>query len=227
MSIDRVELSAVIPQPTLERLPMYLNYLRMRKAEGCEQISSSVIAQNLRMTGIQVRKDLAYVSSGKPRTGRNVSALIDCLEDVLGCREEKDVVLVGAGRLGQALMAYDGFSHCGFNIVAAFDADEHRIGATIHGRTVYPAEHITDLTQKLSVSYGIITVPIDQAQGVCDRLVDGGVRAILNFAPGYLSVPDTVVVRNMDIAASMLLLSNDLVVRGSDEESGMAAFEGE
>ena len=94
MSINRSELNAAIPQPAMERLPLYLNYLKMRLAEGCEQISSAMIAQDLRLTGIQVRKDLAYVSSGRPRTGRNVAALIACLEEALGYRTEKRVVML-------------------------------------------------------------------------------------------------------------------------------------
>ena len=210
MSINRSELNAAIPQPAMERLPLYLNYLKMRLAEGCEQISSAMIAQDLRLTGIQVRKDLAYVSSGRPRTGRNVAALIACLEEALGYRREKRVVLAGAGRLGQALMSYDGFAHCGFRMVAAFDADEHRIGMAINGCLVYPSESIAAQTKSVGADYGIIAVPAAQAQAVCDRLVEGGVRAILCFAPVNLNVPRRVVVRNMDIAASLLLLSNSL-----------------
>ena len=201
-----------IPQPTLERLPVYLNYLKMRRAEGLRQISSTIMADDLRMTGIQVRKDLAYVSSGRPRTGRDVNELISCLEDTLGCREQKDVALVGVGRLGQALLSYDGFRSCGFNIVAAFDADESLIGRTFRGRTVLNAADLADMVRRMGISYGIITVSADHAQGVCDQLVRGGVRAILNFAPVYLTVPENVAVRNVDIAASLLLLSNALTL---------------
>ena len=212
MALNRSEMHASIPRPALERLPQYLNYLKTCRAEGCEQISSAAIAEDLGMTGIQVRKDLAYISSGKPRTGRNVAALIDCLEEVLGCREEKKMVLVGAGRLGQALMSHDGFAHYGFHLVMAFDVDEHRIGTTIRGCTVYPADSIVEMTRKLGVTYGVLTVSVDHAQTACDQLVAGGVRAILNFAPLNLYVPDNVVVRNVDIAASMLLLSNALAI---------------
>ena len=212
MPVNREEMYASIPQPALERLPLYLNYLKAQREKGREQTSSAIIASDLGMTGIQVRKDLAYVSSGKPRTGRNISALIECLEEALGCGEEKAAVLVGAGRLGQALMSYDGFAHYGFDIVAAFDINEHRIGTSIRGRMVYPADRIVELIGKLGVVYGIITVSLDQAQQVCDQLVAGGVRAILNFAPLNLYVPENVVVSNVDIAASMLLLSNTLAI---------------
>ena len=212
MAAERRGPGAEIPQPTLERLPVYLNYLKMRRAEGVRQIASTAMADDLRMTGIQVRKDLAYVSSGRPRTGRDVGELIACLEETLGCRENKDVVLVGVGRLGQALLAYDGFRACGFQVVAAFDADESLIGMTIRGRTIRAAAGVTDFVRRAAVQYGIITVSADHAQSVCDQLVRGGVRAILNFAPVYLNAPEGVVVRNVDIAASLLLLSNALAL---------------
>lgn len=222
MPINRTETGAVIPQPAMERLPLYLNYLKMRLGEGCEQISSATIAQDLRLTGIQVRKDLAYVSSGRPRTGRNVASLIACLEEALGYRTEKRVVLAGAGRLGQALMSYEGFAHSGFRMVAAFDADEHRIGMSIGGCLVYPAESIAAQSRALGADYGIIAVPASQAQSVCDKLVAGGVRAILCFAPVNLKVPGDVVVRNMDIAASLLMLSNSLPLTHSPDDAPTA-----
>jgi len=205
------------PQPTLERLPIYLNYLKARQQEGCEQISSAMIAQDLKMTGIQVRKDLAYVSSGTPKVGRSVSLLIESLEEALGYRVEKQVVLVGAGRLGQALISYEGFRHCGFRVVAAFDQDEYRVGMTMQGCRVYPASEIVTVTREMGVNYAIIAVPADQAQQACDRLVEAGVRAILNFAPGTLNVPAAVVVRNIDLAASMLSLAATLAMRDYEE----------
>ena len=163
------------------------------------------------MTGIQVRKDLAYVSSGKPRTGRDIAELIESLEALLGCAQVKETVLVGAGRLGQALLSYEGFARYGFNIVMAFDADEHRIGTSIRGKTVYPADRLVSMTRQRDIQYAIIAVTMDQAQLVCDQLAEGGVRAVLNFAPVNLTVPQGMVVRNVDIAASMLLLSSALM----------------
>ncbi|MBE6931048.1 MAG: redox-sensing transcriptional repressor Rex [Ruminococcaceae bacterium] len=201
---------SAIPRPTLERLPRYLNYLRTRRAEGCEQTSSSAIAQDLKLTAIQVRKDLAYVGSGKPRTGHSVSELIDQLESFLGYDDAKDAVLVGAGHLGQALLAYHGFADYGLNILAAFDTDEALAGQRIHGKPIFAADRLIHLTARLGAPLGIITVPAKYAQDVCDQLVSAGVCGILNFAPVHLTVPDNVLVRNVDIAAQMALLSSSL-----------------
>jgi len=210
MSETPASLCSAIPRPTLERLPRYLNYLRTRHAEGCEQTSSAVIAQDLKLTAIQVRKDLAYVGSGKPRTGHSVSALIEQLENFLGYDDAKDAVLVGVGHLGQALMAYRGFADYGLNILAAFDTDEKLVGQHVQGKPIFHAEKLAHLTSRLGAPLGIITVPAEYAQDVCDQLVAGGVYGILNFAPIHLSVPDHVLVRNVDIAAQMALLSSSL-----------------
>ncbi len=206
-----------IPQPTMERLPMYLNYFKQRKNEGCSQISSADVALDLRMTAIQVRKDLACVCEGRPRTGRSTDEIIDALEMLLGCREIKQVVIVGAGRLGQALMDYEGFGRSGFHVAAAFDNDPARCNVTINGRYVYPMREIGSTIRSLNAEYGIITVPDTQAQYVCDILVAAGIKAILNFAPIHLIVPEGIVVKDMDMGASMLYLSNTLAVRAQSK----------
>ena len=199
-----------IPRPTLERLPKYLNYLRGKSAEGLLTTSSTAIAQAMHLSPIQVRKDLAFVTSGKPRVGHDTQQLIERLEHFLRCDSTHDAVLVGAGHLGKALLSYEGFGRYRLQILAAFDADETLVGTTIHGKPVFPMHKLANLTARLNAFIGIITVPAEAAQSVCDDLVKGGVRGIFNFAPVYLHVPDTVTVRNEDIAASMALLANSI-----------------
>ena len=197
-----------IPRPTLERLPKYLNYLRGKSAEGLSTTSS--IAQDMHLSPIQVRKDLAFVTSGKPRVGHDTQQLIERLEHFLRCDSTHDAVLVGAGHLGKALLSFEGFTRSRLQILAAFDADEALAGTTIHGKPVFPMQKLVNLTARLNALIGIITVPAEAAQRVCDDLVKGGVRGIFNFAPVYLNVPDSVIVRNEDIAASMALLANSI-----------------
>ena len=142
--------------------------------------------------------------------GHDTQQLIERLEHFLRCDSTHDAVLVGAGHLGKALLSYEGFGRYRLQILAAFDADETLVGTTIHGKPVFPMHKLANLTARLNAFIGIITVPAEAAQSVCDELVKGGVRGIFNFAPVYLHVPDTVTVRNEDIAASMALLANSI-----------------
>lgn len=213
MDDHRINLPDGVPRPTLERLPRYLNYLKAKRAEGCERTSSAVVAQDLKLNAVQVRKDLAFVSSGKPRVGHKTQELIERLEDFLMCGEAKDAVLVGVGHLGQALLSYDGFQGYGLSIMAAFDQDARLCGREIHGKTVFPLDKLINLTSRLNALIGIIAVPAGEAQRACDMLVEAGIRGILNFAPAHLTVPEEVVVRNEDIAASMALLAGEIKAR--------------
>lgn len=213
MSVSQSKVS--VPQPVLKRLPQYLNYLRGKQEEGLERISSTVIAADLMLNSVQVRKDLAYVSdSGKPRTGFSVDELIRDIELFLGYGNTKDAVLVGAGHLGKTLLAYEGFAEYGLHILAAFDTREELIGTEVYGKPVFPVSRLPEMTGRLCAHIGIITTPADAAQEVCNLLVAGGVQAIWNFAPTHLDVPDNVIVQNEDIAASLALLSNRLAERG-------------
>ena len=201
----------LVPAPVLKRLPRYLNYLRVKKQEGMERISSTVISTDLGLNPVQVRKDLAYVTdSGKPRTGFSVDELVRDLSVFLGHGSVKDAVLVGAGHMGTTLLAYGGFSGYGLHILAAFDVREELIGTEICGKPIFPLKRLSEMTERLCASIGIITVPAEAAQAVCDQLVAGGVQAIWTFAPVHLEVPEEIIVQNEDIAASLALLSNRL-----------------
>ena len=207
----------------LRRMPYYLQYLKKLQAAGIDVVAAPVIADGLNLNEVQVRKDFSAVSptKGRPKSGFIVRDLIVHMEDLLGYNNAHDAVLVGAGNLGRALLCYKGFESCGMHIVAAFDVDPGLIGEEINGRRVFPLEDLAGLCRRMNVRIGIITVPTEQAQAVCDRLVDGGVLAIWNFAPVHLNTPETILVQNENMAASLALLSKHLLSRmGRMPENG-------
>lgn len=202
-----------IPMNALQRLPMYLHVLKDHRRAGRTHTSSSAVAAQLGLTEIQVRKDLALVSkAGRPKVGYVLEELIADIEKALGCDNIHDAVLIGAGRLGRALMEYSGFREYGVNIVAGFDEDE-RCCTTGGEKPVYPMERLQRFCARRKIRLGIITVPAQQAQDVCDRLVEAGVTAIGNFAPVHLCTPEHILVKNEDMAASLAVLSYHLTAK--------------
>ncbi len=201
-----------ISKQTLRRLPHYRNLLKTMHESGVDRVSAPIIAKELHLNEVQVRKDLAAVSEngGKPRTGYDASALIRCIETCLGYNNVDEAVLVGAGQLGRALLSYSGFEGCGVKIIAAFDQDANMAGTEIGGRPVFPMERLGELCRRMKVHIGIITVPESSAQNVCDLLVQNGILAIWNFAPVHLSVPEHILVHHENLAASLSLLSRYL-----------------
>ena len=172
-----------------------MSYLKALQEEQCEYVTAPAVAKHLGLNEVQVRKELSAMSSvpGRPRTGFEVSNLIDNIEVYLGYRNVDDAVLVGAGSLGRALLGYSGFDQCGIHIVAAFDRNEALQGLTIHDKPIFPLHKIANLCDRMKIRIGIITVPAEQAQLVCVQLV-----------------PDNVLVRNEDLAASLAILSRQL-----------------
>lgn len=197
-----------IPVTSLQRLPVYLNYLKsLDTREG--YVSSGAIARALNMGEVLVRKDLAYTAAeGKTRVGYKLVELISALEDYLGCKDRKNAVIVGAGGLGSALLAYGGFSNYGIDVVAAFDNDSSKIGAEIAGKPVLDFNDAQNGINRLDVKLAVICVPSAHAQDVADALIGCGVKKILNFAPALLKVPESVTVRNVDLAANLAILSS-------------------
>ena len=198
-----------ISKHTLQRLPMYLSYIKALPEDAPKNISATTIAEALQLNDVQVRKDLASVSSsGKPKVGYNVKDLIAELEAFLGYNDIDNAVIVGAGSLGKALLNYSGFKAYGLNIIAAFDLCEEP--TEFQGKTVFPIAQLGSFCRKVNVHIGIITVPASSAQEICDLLVESGIRAIWNFAPVHLVVPDGILVQNENMASSLALLSNHL-----------------
>jgi redox-sensing transcriptional repressor len=188
-----------------------LRLLRQLQAQERTSVSCTVLAEFLRRDATQVRKDLSYTGiAGKPKVGYQLDGLIQAIERFLGWDNVSEAFLVGVGNLGRALLGYDGFSSKGLSIVAAFDVDERKVGTEIHGRHVLALDRLPGLAQRLHVSLGIITTPGEGAQGVADAMVSGGIRAIWNFAPVLLSVPEHVVVENEQLSASLAVISQRL-----------------
>ena len=198
-----------ISKHTLQRLPMYLSYIKGLPEDAPKNISATTIAEALQLNDVQVRKDLASVSSsGKPKVGYNVKDLIAELEAFLGYNDIDNAVIVGAGSLGKALLNYSGFKAYGLNIIAAFDLCEEP--TEFQGKTVFPIAQLESFCRKVNIHICIITVPASSAQEICDLLVNSGIRAIWNFAPVHLVVPDGILVQNENMASSLALLSNHL-----------------
>lgn len=199
-----------IPKATLGRLPRYLNFLKELPAEKVAHISATTIARALSLGEVQVRKDLAAVSgAGRPRVGYVTEDLIEQLEDCLGYNQLTVAVLVGAGRLGRALLQYDGFERFGVKIAAAFDSNEQVIN--LDAKTaIFPMNQFDRFCKEQRIHLGIITVGEGSAQDVCDQMVKSGITAIWNFAPCKLQVPERVLLQNENLALSLAHLSNQL-----------------
>lgn len=201
-----------IPTPTLIRLSQYFNYLGPLYEGGEERVSAPMIAKVMNLTEIQVRKDLAAISSsgGQPRKGFCVPELYLSIGKYLGYFVIKEAVLAGAGHLGSALTSYTGFRQYGIRIIAAFDSARDVIGTTIDAKPVIDIREMTDFIRENKIQIGIITVPARAAQSVCDQMIKGGVRAIWNFAPTSLVASEDVFVHNENMAASLALLANHI-----------------
>lgn len=196
-----------ISKSTLQRLPLYLNFLKSLP-DTVVNISATAIAEELKLNDVQVRKDLASVSSsGKPKVGYNTEDLIRELIAFLGYDNNNNAVIVGAGKLGRALMGYTGFKEYGLNILLGFDQDDTVVNEQ---ELILPISRLKDLCNRMKIKIGIITVPAPAAQEVCDLLVESGVLAIWNFAPVHLKVPTGILVQNENMAASLAVLSNHL-----------------
>ena len=198
-----------IPKATLGRLPLYLQYLKSLPAAKGATISATAIAKGLSLGDVQVRKDLAAVSgAGKPKIGYQRDTLIDDLERHLGYERFTNAVLVGAGKLGRALLDYDGFEDFGVKIVAGFDCNEtaQKKGT----KDILPIRDIGTYCREHDVKLGIITVGRGSAQDVCDKLTSCGIEAIWNFAPVTLKVPTGVLLKQENLALSLAYLNNQI-----------------
>ncbi|MBQ7779597.1 MAG: redox-sensing transcriptional repressor Rex [Clostridia bacterium] len=198
-----------VSRNTLQRLPRYLNYLK--SLDPCGNVSSTEIAKALGLNDVQVRKDLSSVSSGgRPKVGYNVSALMSDLKEFLGYNATKGAIIVGAGNLGRALMSYRGFSEYGLTITAGFDSNPALVGCRVDGKEILSLESLGSYCRENGVEIGVITTPARYAQEVSDLLVSAGIKAIWNFAPAHIYVPDGVLVQNENMACSLALLSKHL-----------------
>lgn len=199
-----------VSRATLGRLPTYLQLLRELPEEKYKHISATAIAKKLSLGEVQVRKDLAAISgAGKPRLGYLKSELIENLETHLGLDNVTNAVLVGAGKLGRALLDYDEFRKYGVNIATAFDSNDKVID--VNGRIkIQPIHEFENYCRENKIQLGIITVGEGSAQAVCDKMVECGITAIWNFAPCKLNVPKGIILENENLALSLAHLNNQI-----------------
>ena len=200
-----------IPKATLGRIPRYLAFLRELSISKTPYISATTISKELALGEVQVRKDLAMISgAGRPRLGYETEFLMEQLEDCLGYKKLTYAVLVGAGRLGRALLQYGGFEHFGVKIMAAFDSNDQVITMDSNVE-VLPMNRFDSFCKEQNIRLGIITVGEGSAQEICDHMVNSGIQAIWNFAPCRLRVPDGILLQNENLALSLAHLRNQLV----------------
>ena len=197
-----------ISKSVLKRLPGYLAYLKNMPEDAPAHISATALASALGMGEVQVRKDLALVSDGgRPKIGYLRSALVEDIEQFLGYDNTTDAILVGAGKLGCALLGYEGFAEYGLNIVAAFDRTPHEDDS---GKPVYPMEKLQSFCKRNKILMGIITVPAAHAQQVADMMIACGIKAIWNFAAVHLDAPANILIQNQNMATNLAVLSMHL-----------------
>ena len=212
-----MEYSQQVSVNTLQRLPTYLNYLKSLDDDG--NISSTEIARALGLNDVQVRKDLSSVSSGgRPKVGYNIRGLILDLKEFLGYNAVNDAVMVGCGNLGRALMSYRGSREYGLRIVAGFDVSDDIVGEEVSGKPVLPLSGLPQYCRENGIRIGVITTPAQAAQKACDLLMEGGIKAVWNFAPAHITVGEGVLVQNENMACSLALLSKHLNEMLEEEE---------
>lgn len=213
-----------VPEPTLKRLPLYHRFLKEWRDLGRQGVSCTDIANHLHLDPTQIRKDLEAAGiGGRPRIGYATASVITGIEGFLGWNKANEAFLVGAGNMGGALLGYSRFEECGLRIVAAFDCCATKIGTRIHGKHVLPVDKLPGLARRMHVHIGILTVPSDHAQAAADLLVQAGIRAIWNFAPVRLRLPEAVIVHNEDLYCSLAALSQKLARELRLDEARRAA----
>lgn len=202
------QIRPLIPIPTVKRFPSYLRILKQNKAAGITHISATTLAEELGLKPIQVRKDISCTGiEGKPKVGFEIDELIASITHVLGWDNTTDALIVGAGNMGKALAQYSGFENYGLRIVAMFDKAPAKIGQKCGSLTILPIDSINQYIKMHRIAIAVIAVPAASAQSVADLLVKCGIRAIWNFAPKDLKLPDDVVMQRTDLATSFAVLS--------------------
>ena len=200
-----------VPEPTLRRLPWYLSNIKLMKDKGEQYVSSTQISKEINIDASQIAKDLSYVNiSGRTRVGYNIDALIEVLESFLGFTNMHKAFLFGVGSLGAALLRESGLHHFGLGIVAAFDVNPELVGKDLNGIPIYHSDDFEAKRKEYDVNIGVLTVPINIAQEITDKMVDGGIKAVWNFTPFRIRVPENIVVQNTSLYAHLAVMFNRL-----------------
>ena len=200
-----------VPEPTLRRLPWYLSNIKLMKEKGEQYVSSTQISKEINIDASQIAKDLSYVNiSGRTRVGYNIDALIEVLESFLGFTNMHKAFLFGVGSLGAALLRDSGLHHFGLEIVAAFDVNPELVGKDLNGIPIFHSDDFEAKMKEYDVTIGVLTVPINIAQEITDKMVDGGIKAVWNFTPFRIRVPENIVVQNTSLYAHLAVMFNRL-----------------
>lgn len=200
-----------VPEPTLRRLPWYLSNLKLLRQKGEQYVSSTQLSKETNIDASQIAKDLSFVRvTGRTRVGYEVETLITVLEDFLGFTRIHKAFLFGVGSLGGALLRDTGLEHFGLQIVAAFDVNPNLVGTTLCGIPIYHTDEFEQKMLEYDVNIGVLTVPIEIAQAVTDKMVAGGIKAVWNFTPFRIRVPESIVVQNTSLYAHLALMFNRL-----------------
>ena len=200
-----------VPEPTLRRLPWYLSNIKLMKEKGEQYVSSTQISKEINIDASQIAKDLSYVNiSGRTRVGYNIDALIEGLESFLGFTNMHKAFLFGVGSLGAALLRDSGLHHFGLEIVAAFDVNPELVGKDLNGIPIFHSDDFEAKMKEYDVNIGVLTVPINIAQEITDKMVDGGIKAVWNFTPFRIRVPENIVVQNTSLYAHLAVMFNRL-----------------
>ena len=205
------KISDKIPEPTLRRLPWYLSCAKLMREQGEKYVSSTQISRQINIDASQIAKDLSFVNiSGRTRVGYEVDTLIAALEDFLGFTALHKAFLFGVGSLGGALLRDSGLKHFGLEIVAAFDVKPSLVGTSIEGIPIFHTDELAQRMSQYHVPIGVLTVPIEIAQEITDKMVEGGIKAVWNFTPFRIRVPQDIVVQNTSLYAHLAVMFNRL-----------------
>ena len=200
-----------VPEPTLRRLPWYLSNIKLMKEKGEQYVSSTQISKEINIDASQIAKDLSYVNiSGRTRVGYNIDALIEVLESFLGFTNMHKAFLFGVGSLGAALLRDSGLHRFGLEIVAAFDVNPELVGKDLNGIPIFHSDDFETKMKEYDVNIGVLTVPINIAQEITNKMVDGGIKAVWNFTPFRIRVPENIVVQNTSLYAHLAVMFNRL-----------------
>ena len=200
-----------VPEPTLRRLPWYLSNIKLMKEKGEQYVSSTQISKEINIDASQIAKDLSYVNiSGRTRVGYNIDALIEVLESFLGFTNMHKAFLFGVGSLGGALLRDSDLQHFGLEIVAAFDVNPELVGKDLDGIPIFHSDDFEAKMKEYDVNIGVLTVPINIAQEITNKMVDGGIKAVWNFTPFRIRVPENIVVQNTSLYAHLAVMFNRL-----------------
>lgn len=206
-----------VPEPTLRRLPWYLSNVKLLKQRGERFVSSTQISNEIGIDSSQIAKDLSYVHiAGRTRVGYEIDTLISVLENFLGFTNIHKAFLFGVGSLGGALLHDSGLAHFGLEIVAAFDVNPQLVGTTLNNIPIFHSDEFEKKREEYGVHIGVLTVPIEIAQQITDKMVQGGIRAVWNFTPFRIRVPEDIVVQNTSLYAHLAVMFNRLNINETE-----------